>query len=93
MHQQDAESIAISALNHIAEDREALMRFLDHTGLAPETLREVAGESAFLAAVLDYVTGDQERISAFAAAAGLTLARVDSARRALSGPDWERETA
>jgi hypothetical protein len=59
MPREDAERLAIACLGLIAEDGETLGRFLSVTGLGPETLRNAASEPGFLAAVIEYVLGDE----------------------------------
>src|SRR3712207_3957248 len=52
---EEAESVALSAFMHLAQDDERLTRFLDMTGLRPDTVREAAATPGFFAAVLDHV--------------------------------------
>ncbi len=86
-----AETIAIQALNFLAEDPDRLGRFLALSGLDPRSIRSAAAESGFLAGVLSHLGSDETLLVAFAAAADVTPAEVDRARRLLAGGDWERE--
>jgi len=62
----EAERLAVAALTFVAEDAETLGRFLSATGLGPETLRAAAAEPGFLAAVLEFVMGDEALLLVFA---------------------------
>ena len=86
-----AEALAIQALNFLATEPERLGRFLALSGLGPESIRAAAAESGFLAGVLAYLGEDERLLVAFAAAAGVTPAEVDRARRLLAGGDFERD--
>jgi hypothetical protein len=86
-----AETVAIQALNFIAEEPERLGRFLAMSGIGPESLRAAAGEPGFLAGVLDHVLGDERMLLAFAERVELDPAHVGVARELLGGPGWERE--
>jgi hypothetical protein len=89
--QEAAETIAIDALAELAADPERLGRFLTLTGLAPETLRDVAGAPGFLAAVLQHLAEDEPALLAFAANRGIAPETVEAARSALAGPAFERD--
>ena len=91
INSQVAETVAIQALNFIAEDPERLGRFLALSGIGPESLRAAAAEPAFLAGVLDHVLGDERLLVAFAERVELDPAHVGAARELLGGPGWERE--
>jgi hypothetical protein len=60
----DAESIAIQVLNFIVSDVDRIIRFLNVTGLQPETIRASATSSHFLLGVLEYVAKDDELLKA-----------------------------
>jgi hypothetical protein len=79
----DAETLAIEALGWIAGEPDALEAFLALAGIGPATLRQAASDPAFLAGVLDYLLGDERRLIAFAASAGIRPERIATARRAL----------
>lgn len=66
LNQEQAETTAIMALQHIAEDPELLGRFLALTGSGPRDLRERASQPEFLGAVLDFVLGDDKLVIAIA---------------------------
>jgi hypothetical protein len=83
---KDGEDLAVAALSFLAGEPDRLSRFLDLSGLGPHNLRAAAADPGFLAAVLDYVAGDESLLIAFAADQGLAPERVVSARRAMEGP-------
>jgi hypothetical protein len=60
----DAESVAIQVLNFIVADVDRIIRFLNVTGLQPETIRESATTQHFLLGVLEYVAKDDELLKA-----------------------------
>ena len=79
-----AEVLAIQALGFIAQDEERLGRFLALTGMGPGAIREAARELHFLIGVLDYVSGDEHLLLAFAGHAGIDPGTIAIARQALS---------
>jgi len=79
-----AEVLAIQALGFIAQDEERLGRFLALTGMGPSEIREAAGDPHFLVGVLDYVTGDEHLLLAFAGHAGIDPGTIAVARQALA---------
>jgi hypothetical protein len=87
-----AEKLAIRALAYLAGDPEQLGRFLALSGLGPETLRTASRDPHFLAAVLDFVAGDERLLVAFADQAEVKPQHVMQARALLGGAPWERET-
>ena len=91
--QPEAEAVAGEALAFLAEERERIERFLRLTGVDPARIREVAGERAFLAAVLDHLVADERLLLAFADESGRAVRDVGAAQARLSGPAWERDTA
>jgi hypothetical protein len=84
-----AEVLAIQALGFIAQDDERLGRFLALTGMGPAEIRAAASERHFLAGVLDYVTGDEELLVAFAGHAEVDPATIAIARQALAEAEDE----
>jgi hypothetical protein len=79
-----AEVLAIQALGFIAQDQERLGRFLALTGMGPGEIRDAARERHFLVGVLDYVSGDENLLVAFAGHAGVDPGTIAIARRALA---------
>jgi hypothetical protein len=79
-----AEELAVAALAFIAQVPERLRRFLDLSGLDPANLREAAADPDFLLGILDYVSGDEALLVAFATDAGIDANAIETARRLLS---------
>ena len=84
-----AESVALDAFGFLAEDEERLRRFLDSTGLRPDTIRAAAASPGFHAAVLDYVASDEPLLVALAAALNTKPERIIEARQTLSPSEFE----
>jgi len=80
----DADEMAIAVLGFLAEDAGRLSRFLDMTGLAPETIRRAASSPGFFLAVLDHVAADEALLVAAASHLSVTPERIMAARRLLS---------
>lgn len=80
---EEAERLAIAALGFFAEDPATLGRFLVATGLGPETLRAAASEPGFLAAVLEYLLGDESLLLVFAERERVRPTMIAAARHAL----------
>jgi Protein of unknown function (DUF3572) len=79
------ETVAISALGFLAGDPTRLSRFLALSGLGPHNLRAAAADPGFLAAVLDYIAGDESLLMAFAEQEGTSPAEFARARDSLGG--------
>ena len=84
MSREDAEAIALAALDFLGRDGERIGRFLTLSGLDPTSLRKAAAEPGFLPAVLDYLGGDEALLLAFAEEAGIAPGRVGEARHLLA---------
>ena len=85
---EQAETVAADAFAVIAGDEERLYRFLEITGLRPDTIRRAAALPGFLAAVLDHVAADEPLLLEVARALSTTPERVMEARHALSPSDF-----
>lgn len=89
--QEAAETAALRVLAWLMGDDEARDGFLGASGAAPGDLAALAGEPAFLGAVLDFVLERDAWVVEAAAAAGLAPERMAEVRAALPGgavPDW-----
>jgi hypothetical protein len=75
-----AEELAVAALAFVAQEPERLRRFLDLSGLDPANLRQAAAGPG----ILDYVSGDEGLLVAFAADAGIDPTAIETARQLLS---------
>ena len=82
---EEAEAIAIEALSFLATDSTRLLRFLDLTGLTPQTLRTAAGSPGFLSAVIEHVAADPSLVETYAANSGREAGDIARAREILSG--------
>ena len=85
MQRSAAETLALKALTFLAGDEETLARFLAFSGLQPEDLRERVDDPLLLAAVLDFVLGEDKLLLAFAQGEAVDPKLVHAARRALPG--------
>jgi hypothetical protein len=85
MNNDAAEAIAVDALTFIATDANRLARFLDLTGLTPQSIRVAAHDAGFLLGVLDYIDADEALLKAFAESSGINPSTVPQARLALGG--------
>ena len=86
-NREDAETIAVSALGHIAADPQLLGRFLAATGIEAATLRSAAAEPGFLAAVTGFLMTNESVLLAFTANEGLHPETVTRAHALLTSPE------
>ena len=86
----DSETLALQALAFIAGDDDRLERFISLTGIAPESLRQIARNPAGLGAVLDYLLGWEPLLLEFAEAYDLKPESIALARRKLPGSSEEQ---
>lgn len=80
---ENAEMIAIEALQYVAGDEEQLSRFVALSGLSPDQMRDQAGSTGFLVGILDYLLGDEPTLLAFAADRNLDPQTIAAARHVL----------
>lgn len=86
-----AEIIAINALNWLAGKDDLLLMFLSSTGADINDLRTRAQNPEFLASVLDFLLMDDAFVTGFCQAANLPFEAPMQARMALPGgemPNW-----
>jgi hypothetical protein len=91
VEKDNAEALAVEALRFLASDAARLVRFLDLSGLNPNSIRSAARDPGFLAGVLEYVNADEALLIAFADLAGIKPSAVERARSVLGGRGWERD--
>ena len=84
MTEEQAQMIAIRALQHISADEALLQRFLTLSGLDVSDIRQVAANPEFLHDVLAFLRQDESECSMFASNLGLSAQDLNSAARALS---------
>lgn len=63
IHVQD---VGVDALTFIAQNEERLLRFLQLTGLTPQTLRQAVKEPGFFEGVLNHISGHEPLLLEFA---------------------------
>lgn len=91
MNRNQAETIAIAALGHIAADADAIAAFLAANGADASDLRRRAQDGDFLGFVLDFILGDDRLAGEFCHSQRLSAEKLHHARAALPGgqtPDW-----
>jgi hypothetical protein len=81
---ENAAALALVGLAFLAEDASRLARFLTLTGIGPDHLREAAGATDTLLAVLDHLLTDESLLLVFAASKGIPPDSVAPARAALA---------
>lgn len=80
----EAETLGLTALAFLAEERQRLARFLGATGMSADALAAAAAAPATLAAVLEHLLGDESLLMVFAATRHLDAARIAPAARVLT---------
>ena len=88
MDRARAEAMAVEALGFLGGSPERLIRFLDVSGLRPDTLRAAAAEPGFFAGLMDYLVSDEELLLAFAGEIGASPESVMQARHVLSPTEF-----
>ncbi len=68
MNKDQAEAIALDALGYIIQDAALRGRFLDLTGVDPSDLRGRLSDSSFLAAIIEFLLGDEACLLEFCSA-------------------------
>ena len=77
-------AVSLNALGWILSDTNRAQRFLDLTGLDPDGLRTVLGETATHRAVLDFLCAHEADLIAAAETLGLQPAELAAIREQLS---------
>jgi hypothetical protein len=80
-----AETLAVEALGYLASEPEHLGGFLAATGIGPDRIRDAARDRDFLSGVLDYFSGNEALLVAFAKDREIDPAEIERARAALGG--------
>lgn len=83
----EAQTIALSGLQYLANDDDLLMRFSNLTGLLPNDMREAASEPHFLAGILDFFLSHEPDLLAWSEAMGHNPEYIARARHTLSPQD------
>ncbi len=87
LSREEAETLALKLFIEIANDSEALERFLALTGLMPHSLRAAVESPGFYPSVLDYICGNENDLLTFAGRSGLKPEAIAAAHRLLSPQD------
>jgi len=82
---QSAETLALTVLGWLVGNEELLPVFLGATGASAQDLRERAGDTEFLASVLDFLLLDDSWVIAFCDANSVAYDLPGQARSVLSG--------
>ncbi len=82
---EQAETLALGALQFLAADMTRLGRFLALTGMGPAELRAGAADPAVLVAVLDHLMSDESLLLVYSAETSIAPDRVAEARYVLGG--------
>ncbi|WP_310619504.1 DUF3572 domain-containing protein [Flexibacterium corallicola] len=77
---ESAEELAVNALSFLAQDIEALGRFLSLAGIGPQDLRSYAQEPEFLAGVLEFFMADEQLLLTFTQMQGIRPTMIAAAR-------------
>lgn len=85
MNREQAELIAVQALQFVAGDEDRMGRFLALTGLGPQDIRGRVSDPAFLGGVLDFLLNFEPDLLEFAEQAGVAPSVPLQARQALPG--------
>ena len=78
--------IALQALAHVMADDALAARFLSLSGLGADELRARAGDTALLAAVIDFLAAHEPDLVACARALGVAPATLAATARQLKAP-------
>lgn len=79
--------MAISGLQFLVENPDALGRFLALTGIGPGDIRAAAQEPGFLTGVLEFYLEDESLLLAFSASHSIRPTMIAAARLVLSPED------
>ncbi|MBL4836112.1 MAG: DUF3572 domain-containing protein [Kordiimonadaceae bacterium] len=85
MHQETAQTMALTALTYILSDDDLQARFLSLTGLSENEIRHRIEDSNFLAGILDFLVSHEPDLLAFAENANKKPEHIVSAWRKLGG--------
>jgi hypothetical protein len=85
MNQDAAETLALRALGWLAGQSDVLGQFMTATGANVSSIADAVGQPSFLAAVLDFMLSEEDRLIAFCDAEGVDYALPMKARAVLPG--------
>ena len=87
MDRDAAEAVAVQGLAFLAEEPARIERFFLTSGLQPDDVRARAGTPELLAAVLEYLAGDESLLLVFAASRQVAAESIGQAIALLQAPD------
>lgn len=90
---ENAKEIAVEILSFLASRTELMRRFVETTGVDPGEIRALVRQQAFLCAITEFLASEESILAEFVKQTRRDAAAVEAARRALCGPNWEREIA
>lgn len=82
----DAEATAVAVLGWLANEPEMLSRFLALSGVQPTQLRQVVGDPAFLAGMLEFLMQHEPTLMEFCTATDTKPETVVEAYHRYAGP-------
>jgi len=85
MNYDQAEVIALQALNHMAENHEILVAYLNLSGIMPDALKDSASDPVTLASILDYFLQNEKRLITFCDSINVAPDQLAKARQLLPG--------
>ncbi len=85
LNSQTAEDIAIKGIQYLPGDEEQLNRFFNLTGCDPDSLRENAQSSEFMAGILEFFMSNEPTLLAFCAQYSINPEEVARAWHLLGG--------
>jgi hypothetical protein len=80
-----AEVIALKALNYILADENLQQGFLATSGVSPDEFKDLISDPEFLGGVLDFLLGNEEQLIAFCEANEIEPTEPAKARRLFPG--------
>lgn len=92
MKQEFAETIALQALGWLAQNEDHVSAFIAWSGVSLRDMRDQAEKPEFLAAVIDFVMQEDDRVLEFCASVTLPPERLQQIRAALPGGASEHWT-
>lgn len=92
MNKDAAETLALRAFGWLAGQSDVLGQFMAATGADVSSIADAVGQPSFLAAVLDFMLSEEDRLIAFCDAEGVPYAAPMQARVVLPGGQVEHWT-
>jgi len=86
---EEAQTVALNAFTALSAHGGRLARFMNISGLTPETIRGAATEPGFLPGILDYVASDEALLLELAKEMNVKPEHIMEARRTLSPSEFE----